>query len=136
VCHLLGITDVDPMAHGLRVERFLHEGREGLPDIDLDLASQNRRHLWNTILTRFGKDHVARVGVIEHFGAKSAFLAAALAHGLTEPQGAALRDELGDDLETLADGTDGSPLALAPPGCPLEPAAWPRLVQATRVLLG
>jgi DNA-directed DNA polymerase III PolC len=136
VCHLLGITDVDPMAHGLRVERFLHEGRDGLPDIDLDLASQNRRHLWNTILTRFGKDHVARVGVIEHFGAKSAFLAAALAHGLTEPQAAALRDELGDDLETLADGTDGSPLALAPPGCPLEPAAWPRLVQATRVLLG
>jgi DNA-directed DNA polymerase III PolC len=135
VCHLLGITDLDPLAHGLRVERFLHEGREDLPDIDLDLASQNRRPLWNSILTRFGKDHVARVGVIEHFGPRTAFTAAALAHGLTEAQAGALRDELGDDLESLSDGTDDGPLTLAPPGCPLEPAAWPKLVQAARVLL-
>jgi DNA-directed DNA polymerase III PolC len=136
VCHLLGITDVDPLAHGLRVERFLHEGREGLPDIDLDLASQNRRQLWNAILVRFGKDHVARVGVIEHFGARTAFTAAALAHGLTEGQAAALLDELGDAVEALPDGAGGGPLAVAPPGCPLEPAAWPKLVKAARVLLG
>jgi DNA-directed DNA polymerase III PolC len=135
ICHLLGITDIDPMTHGLRFERFLHEGRERLPDIDLELASQNRRHLWNMILARFGKDHVARVGVIEHFGPRTAFTAAALAHGLTEAEATALRDELGDDLETLADGMDGSPLTLTPPSSPLEPAAWPKLVQAARVLM-
>jgi len=43
VCYSLGITAVDPVGAGLLFERFLSEGREGWPDIDLDLPSGDRR---------------------------------------------------------------------------------------------
>lgn len=34
VCYLLGITQVDPIKHGLLFERFLSKKKSGLPDID------------------------------------------------------------------------------------------------------
>ncbi|HEY4639075.1 MAG TPA: PHP domain-containing protein, partial [Candidatus Udaeobacter sp.] len=43
VCYCLGITAVDAVGSNLLFERFLSEGREGWPDIDLDLPSQDRR---------------------------------------------------------------------------------------------
>lgn len=43
VCYSLGITAVDPVGSGLLFERFLSEGRQGWPDIDLDLPSGERR---------------------------------------------------------------------------------------------
>ncbi len=43
VCYVLGITAVDPVGGGLLFERFLSEGRQGWPDIDLDLPSGERR---------------------------------------------------------------------------------------------
>lgn len=43
VCYSLGITAVDPIGCGLLFERFLSEGRQGWPDIDLDLPSGDRR---------------------------------------------------------------------------------------------
>ncbi len=36
ICHLLGISGVDPMAHGLLMERFCSPLRRALPDIDID----------------------------------------------------------------------------------------------------
>lgn len=43
VCYSLGITNVDPIAQRLLFERFLSEGRNTWPDIDLDLPSGVRR---------------------------------------------------------------------------------------------
>ncbi len=43
VCYSLGITAVDPVASKLLFERFLSEGRNTWPDIDLDLPSGDRR---------------------------------------------------------------------------------------------
>ncbi len=43
VCYSLGITNVDPIGSDLLFERFLSEGRESWPDIDLDLPSGDRR---------------------------------------------------------------------------------------------
>ena len=36
VAYSLGITDLDPLAHGLIFERFLNPGRKSMPDIDVD----------------------------------------------------------------------------------------------------
>ena len=36
VCYLLGISNVDPIKHKIKFERFLNEYRDSLPDIDLD----------------------------------------------------------------------------------------------------
>ena len=43
VCYALGITNADPIAGKLLFERFLSEGRDTWPDIDLDLPSGDRR---------------------------------------------------------------------------------------------
>lgn len=43
VCFSLGITNADPVAGKLLFERFLSEGRNSWPDIDLDLPSGDRR---------------------------------------------------------------------------------------------
>jgi len=137
VCHLLGITDADPLRHGLRFERFLHPGRESPPDIDLDFAAQVRSKAWNWLLKRFGADHVARVGMLTTFRARSAFRAAAAAHGATKEQLRPLLDSLGPELEELEAGGEGADrLALAPPAWPLEPEVWPRVVADARQLVG
>jgi DNA polymerase III alpha subunit len=60
----------------------LNAGREGLPDIDLDLASQVRSRVFGWVLQRYGHEHVARVGSLERWQARSGFRAAAQAHGL------------------------------------------------------
>ena len=36
VCFLLGISNVDPILHNIKFERFLNQFRDTLPDIDLD----------------------------------------------------------------------------------------------------
>jgi len=42
VCYAIGITNVDPVSHHLLFERFLSEGRDGPPDIDLDIEHRRR----------------------------------------------------------------------------------------------
>lgn len=43
ILYILGITDVDPIKHGLKFERFLNPDREGMPDVDVDIDSENRQ---------------------------------------------------------------------------------------------
>lgn len=43
VCYCLGITNADPVGGELLFERFLSEGRNTWPDIDLDLPSGDQR---------------------------------------------------------------------------------------------
>lgn len=45
LAHLLGITRVDPVRYGLMFERFLHEQRREPPDIDIDVADEQRPKL-------------------------------------------------------------------------------------------
>jgi DNA polymerase III alpha subunit len=137
VCHLLGVTDVNPLAHNLRLERFLHAGRAELPDIDLEFAAQYRSGIFTWAVRHFGAGHVARVGSWHHYQAESAFAAAAAAHGLTKQQLQPLREALGDELQGLTrDGPTPEGLALPPAAWPLDPALWPRVLANACLLLG
>jgi len=69
VNHLLGISPVDPLRHGLLFERFLGDRRSreaellhALPDLTLDVEPARRHHLYQAVFRRFGKDRVALVG--------------------------------------------------------------------------
>ena len=60
VCYSLGITAVDPVAGGLLFERFLSEGRQGWPDIDIDLPSGSRREaVIQEVYQRYGQHSAA-----------------------------------------------------------------------------
>jgi DNA polymerase-3 subunit alpha len=59
IAWLLGITQIDPIKHGLLFERFLAEYREGSPDIDTDVED---RDLCLEILKKeFGEGNVVPV---------------------------------------------------------------------------
>jgi DNA polymerase-3 subunit alpha len=72
VAYLLGITRVDPLAHGLYFERFLSEDREGFPDIDLDVCQRRRDELLDYLRTRYGDGRVAQVSTFSTLGARAA----------------------------------------------------------------
>ena len=77
VCYLLGITDIDPVAHGLMFERFLNRARRTMPDIDIDLAPFVRERVLQYLRDKYGANAVC--GIIEpvRYKAKEAITLAA-----------------------------------------------------------
>lgn len=61
VSYSLGITDIDPLQHGLPFERFLNPQRPTPPDIDLDFADNRRDEVINYVSEKYGSDHVGHV---------------------------------------------------------------------------
>ncbi|WP_346309783.1 DNA polymerase III subunit alpha [Pseudothermotoga sp.] len=53
LAYLLGITSIDPIPHGLMFERFLHEERREPPDIDIDVADEQRDKLLGLLKDSF-----------------------------------------------------------------------------------
>lgn len=72
VCYLLGITSVDPVPYGLIFERFIDRTRADLPDIDLDFSDARRHLAIEYVSEKYGKRHVARLGSVTAWQAKSA----------------------------------------------------------------
>ena len=72
VNHLLGISGIDPMHHGLLMERFLTTLRRQLPDIDIDVESARRLEVYDAILERFGAERVACVSMMETYRVRHA----------------------------------------------------------------
>ncbi|MBC3763921.1 DNA polymerase III subunit alpha [Quadrisphaera oryzae] len=72
VNHLLGISGVDPLAHGLLMERFLTTARAELPDIDVDVESARRTEVYDAVLARFGGDRVAAVAMTDTYRVRHA----------------------------------------------------------------
>jgi error-prone DNA polymerase len=54
ICHLLGISGVDPIRHGLLMERFCSPLRRALPDIDIDVESARRLEIYDLVFKRYG----------------------------------------------------------------------------------
>ena len=61
VCYCLKITAVDPIAMDLLFERFISEDRNEPPDIDLDIAHQEREIVLQYVYEKYGRDHAAMV---------------------------------------------------------------------------
>ena len=64
VAYLLGITAVDPIRHNLLFERFLHGGRKGTPDIDVDFDSDRRDEIITWMEERFGIEQTAMTATL------------------------------------------------------------------------
>ncbi|CAF0704988.1 DNA polymerase III subunit alpha [Candidatus Methylacidithermus pantelleriae] len=68
VCYSLGITAIDPVSCRLLFERFLSEGREGWPDIDIDLPSgEARERVIQEIYHRYGRRGAAMTACVITF---------------------------------------------------------------------
>ncbi|MGH2738607.1 MAG: DNA polymerase III subunit alpha, partial [Actinomycetota bacterium] len=72
VCFLTGISEVDPVHHGLLFERFINPLRDELPDIDLDVEAARREEVYDMVLRRYGDDRCACVTMVDTYRARSA----------------------------------------------------------------
>src|ERR1700757_1080710 len=61
VAFALGITDIDPLPHGLLFERFLNPERTSMPDIDIDFDDRRRGEMLRYATEKYGHDRVAQV---------------------------------------------------------------------------
>jgi DNA polymerase-3 subunit alpha len=61
VAYALGITNVDPIQHGLLFERFLNPERPSAPDIDIDFDDRRRGEMITYASNKYGADKVAQV---------------------------------------------------------------------------
>ncbi|OQO91157.1 error-prone DNA polymerase [Saccharomonospora piscinae] len=81
VCYALGITKVDPVRWRLLFERFLAPDRDGYPDIDLDIESDQREKVIQYVYTKHGRLRTAQVANVITYRARSAVRDAARALG-------------------------------------------------------
>jgi len=64
LCYCIGITEVDPIPHGLLFERFIDMTRKDLPDIDIDFSDTKRDQVFEYVEQKYGRQNVARIGSI------------------------------------------------------------------------
>jgi error-prone DNA polymerase len=84
VCYLTGISDVDALRHDLSFERFMNPMRKDLPDIDVDVESARREHVYDMILGRHGEERAGCVAMVDTYRARSAIREVGKALGLPD----------------------------------------------------
>src|SRR5712672_2541114 len=72
VAYALGITDLDPLVHGLIFERFLNPERVSMPDIDIDFDERGRADVIRYVTQKWGSDKVAQIVTYGTIKAKAA----------------------------------------------------------------
>ena len=72
VAYVLDITKVDPIAHDLLFERFLTEDSHTMPDIDLDIATNDREDVIQYVYRKYGERYAAMVCNVVTYRARSA----------------------------------------------------------------
>lgn len=86
VSYCLGITHVDPLAHGLFFERFLNPEREDPPDIDLDFPWDQRDEMLDYAYARFDPERVAMISTHACLHGRSAVREAGKVLGLSDAE--------------------------------------------------
>ena len=68
VAYAMGITELNPLNHGLIFERFLNPERISMPDIDVDFDERRREEVIEYVKDKYGADKISQVvtyGVIK-----------------------------------------------------------------------
>ena len=72
VAFALGITDLDPIEHGLIFERFLNPERISMPDIDIDFCYERRDEVIAYVRKKYGNESVAQIITFGTMAARAA----------------------------------------------------------------
>jgi DNA polymerase-3 subunit alpha len=70
--YAMGITDLDPLRHGLIFERFLNPERVSMPDFDVDFDERRRGEVIRYVTDKYGDDRVAQIVTYGTIKAKQA----------------------------------------------------------------
>jgi DNA polymerase-3 subunit alpha len=77
IAYALGITELDPIPHGLLFERFLNPDRVSMPDIDMDFDERRRGDMIRYATEKYGEERVAQIITYGTIKAKAAIKDAA-----------------------------------------------------------
>lgn len=103
VSYLLGITQLDPIRHGLLFERFLNPERISMPDIDMDFCYERRGEVITYVRQKYGDDRVAQIVTFGTMAARAAIRdvgrAMGLPYGEVDRLAKLIPQELGITLE-------------------------------------
>ena len=111
VCYALGVTAVDPVANELLFERFLSPARDGPPDIDMDIESDQREKVIQYVYDKYGRDYAAQVANVITYRGRIAVRDMARALGFSQGQQDAWSKQISSwtGLATDSDGLEGIP---------------------------
>ncbi|MFK5645143.1 DNA polymerase III subunit alpha [Ornithinimicrobium sp. LYQ121] len=70
--YAMGITDLDPIPHGLIFERFLNPERASMPDFDVDFDDRRRSEVIRYVTEKYGSERVAMIVTYGTIKAKQA----------------------------------------------------------------
>ncbi|GIG27891.1 DNA polymerase III subunit alpha [Cellulomonas marina] len=70
--YAMGITELDPLRHGLIFERFLNPERVSWPDVDVDFDERRRGEVIRYVTDKYGEDRVAQIVTYGSIKAKQA----------------------------------------------------------------
>ncbi len=70
--YAMGITDLDPIPHGLIFERFLNPERMSMPDFDVDFDERRRGEVIKYVTDKYGAERVAQIVTYGTIKAKQA----------------------------------------------------------------
>ncbi len=70
--YCMGITELDPLEHGLIFERFLNPERVSMPDVDVDFDERRRGEVIRYVTEKYGEDRVAQIVTYGTIKAKQA----------------------------------------------------------------
>jgi error-prone DNA polymerase len=113
VCYALGITGVDAVKHNLLFERFLSPGRDGPPDIDLDIEHRRREEVIQHVYEEYGRDRAAQVANVISYRPRMAVRDAARALGFSPGQQDAWSRQLSPHQPLPPDGIPEAVTSLA-----------------------
>ncbi len=85
ICHLLGISGVDPIRYGLLMERFCSPLRRALPDIDIDVESARRLEIYDLVFQKY-QHRTATVAMLETYRARHAIRDTGAALGMSQSE--------------------------------------------------
>lgn len=101
VAYLLDITRIDPIKYNLIFERFAHDKRVTLPDIDVDVPNTRRQEVIQYLEQRYGEVfHVRTFGTM---ASKAAILRASGALEYTPDKIRAIAKEADGDIDSIQD---------------------------------
>lgn len=111
LAYVLGITDIDPIEHGLYFERFLNPDRATMPDIDLDFEDLGRDKIIEYVKQKYGEENVCQIITFGRLGARGAIRDVARTMGISLaevddlikliPQNTSLKDN--EELKNIDD---------------------------------
>ena len=86
VSYGMGITELDPLKHGLIFERFLNPERITPPDFDIDFDADRRGEIVSYMIERYGRESVAQIITFNRMTARAVIRDVGRALGMALPE--------------------------------------------------